>query len=178
MSNAVIFTFNDNYLSFSIKSMIKFNSDCPLLVACNRPVVSSVNGSWISSHTHHHTLCMLPFKLCLKGCWKRLDCKLSPNQQKNTCTVCALDCCCDDLVLASSLRYAHLGHPAAGHPAHAGQRAAAVLLCLLYIRHSGRPAVGRPSQKPLLCAGQLPFVSYKFNISLFYQCTCISVWRV
>lgn len=63
----------------------------------------------------------------------------------------------------SPLRYAHPGDPPAGHTAHAGQRAAALLLCLLHIWHRGRPALGRPPQKPLLCGRQLSHVSILFS---------------
>lgn len=63
----------------------------------------------------------------------------------------------------SPLRYAHPGDPPAGHTAHAGQRAAALLLRLLHIWHRGRPALGRPPQKPLLCGWQLSHVSILFS---------------
>lgn len=47
-------------------------------------------------------------------------------------------------------RHAYLGHAAAGHPAHAGKRAPAVLLRLLHLRHRGRAALGWPAAQPLL----------------------------
>lgn len=82
----------------------------------------------------------------------------SPN---STCTDCPLESCCADLAftLSSSCRYAHPGHSAAGHPAHAGQCAAALLLCLLHFRHRRRPAMGRPPPEPLFCGRQHLFVS-------------------
>lgn len=77
------------------------------------------------------------------------------------CSDCPLESCCADLAftLSSSCRYAHPGHPTAGYPAHAGQRAAALLLCLLHFRHRRRPALGRPPPEPLFCGRHLPFVS-------------------
>ena len=77
-----------------------------------------------------------------------------------------------------ALRYAYSGDPAAGHPAHAGQRAAALLLRLLHIRHRRRPAVGRSAQKPLLCGGHLPLVSSLFTASVFWLGICASASAV
>lgn len=53
------------------------------------------------------------------------------------------------LFLNLSIRYAHSGHAAAGHAANVGQRAAAVLLCVLHLRHCRRSAVGGHSATAL-----------------------------
>lgn len=47
-------------------------------------------------------------------------------------------------------RHADPGHAAAGHTAHAWQRALALLLRLLHFRHCGRPALGWPAPQPVL----------------------------
>ena len=47
-------------------------------------------------------------------------------------------------------RYANSGHVVVGHAADAGQRAPAVLLRFLHIRHRWRPAVGRSITTALL----------------------------
>lgn len=46
-------------------------------------------------------------------------------------------------------RHAHPGHSAPGHASHAGQRAGAVLLRLLHLRHRRRAAVGGAPEEPL-----------------------------
>ena len=56
-------------------------------------------------------------------------------------------------------RHAYPGDPAPGHPAHAGERAPALLLRLLHLRHRGRAAVGGASEEPLLHGRGHPHVS-------------------
>lgn len=86
---------------------------------------------------------------------------VTPDPQKSICNECSLELCCADLVFTLSFlcRYAHPGHPAAGHAAHAGQRAAALLLCLLHFWHRRCSIMGRPPPKPLFRGRHLPFVS-------------------
>lgn len=87
-----------------------------------------------------------------------------PTKEHTVCTECSLESCCADLVFALSFscRYAHPGHPAAGHTTHAGQCAAALLLCVLHFRHRRSSALGRPPPEPLFCGRHLPFVSACF----------------
>ncbi len=57
------------------------------------------------------------------------------------------------------VRHEDPGESAAGHAADVGERAAAVLLRLLHLRHHRRAAVGWTSAQPLLSGGELNPVS-------------------
>lgn len=48
------------------------------------------------------------------------------------------------------LRHANPGHTAAGHTAHAWERASSLLLRLLHLRHRWGPALGWPAAEPML----------------------------
>lgn len=66
------------------------------------------------------------------------------------------------VVFCVCVRHEDPGQSAAGHAADVGERAAAVLLRLLHLRHHRCAALGRTSAKPLLSGGELHPVSLYF----------------
>jgi len=60
-------------------------------------------------------------------------------------------------------RYAYPGDPPSRHSSHAGQRAGAVLLRLLHLRHRRRAVVGGATEEPLFHGRGCQDVSYHRN---------------
>lgn len=73
--------------------------------------------------------------------------------------MCLLCCISEFMSCSVCVRHEDPGESAAGHAADVGERAVAVLLRLLHLRHHRRAALGWTSAQPLLSGGELHPVS-------------------